>query len=265
MATKAAESGFTTRIFDLLDDVEYRRVQSAEDMEAVGRIRARAYKEVNLAPVDGDVIIDEVDFDPQAYVFGIFYKERLISTVRIHHVTPDHPVSQTGKVFPSEVRQFLDAGMVLVDATRLASDTEAFRELPGMHLITMRLVVVASEYFKADRCLSMVVPQHAPFYRRMIESRMVAPPRIASALYSQPLQMMASDFPDAKARIYRRFPFVRAQPYEMRMLFGDRANLPSAPLTILPSARYASNFGRRERPPVAPAGGDKGPLLAVAY
>ena len=244
METQTEAPSFTTRIFDLLDRVEYRRIQSAEDMEAVGRIRARAYRQVNLAPVRGDVIIDEVDFDPQAYVFGIFYDEQLISTIRIHHVTPDHPVSQTGKVFPSEIQQFLDAGMTLVDPTRLASDTEAFRELPGMHLITMRLAVVASEFFKADRCLSMVVPQHGPFYRRMIESRMVAPPTTGSGLYSQPLQMMASDFPDAKERIYRRFPFFRAQSYEMRMLFGDLDEFPSAPLTILPTARYAANFGR---------------------
>ncbi|HET7413607.1 MAG TPA: hypothetical protein VFJ18_13195, partial [Pararhizobium sp.] len=201
------------------------------------------------APVDGDIIVDEVDFDPQAYVFGVFYDERLISTIRIHHVTPDHPVSQTGKVFPREVQQFLDAGMVLVDPTRLASDTEAFKELPGMHLLTMRLAVVASEFFNADRCLSMVVPQHGPFYRRMIESRMVAAPTEGTGLYSQPLQMMASDFPNARERIYRRFPFFRAQPSEMRMLFGDLSEFPSAPLTILPTARYASNFGRMPEVP----------------
>jgi len=241
-------SEFMSRIFDLLDRVEYRRIQTAEDMEAVGRVRAKAYKEVNLAPVKGDVMIDEVDFDPQCYVFGIFHDEQLISTIRIHHVTPDHPVSQTGKVFPTEVQQFLDAGMVLIDPTRLASDTEAFKELPGMHLLTMRLAVIACEFFKADRCLSMVVPHHGPFYRRMIESRLVAAPTTGSGLYSQPLQLMASDFPNSRERIYRRLPFLHAHSYEMRMLFGDLTAFPSAPLTILPTARYASDFGRSQLP-----------------
>lgn len=244
METQTATSNFTARIFELLDRVEYRRVQSTEDMEAVGRVRARAYKDANIMPVDGDVIIEDLDFDPQAYVFGVFHEERLISTIRIHHVTPDHRVSSSSELFSSAIDQFLDAGMSLVDPARLAADSDAFRTLPGMHLLTMRLAVVASEFFDADRCLSMVVPQHAAFYRRMIESRTVVQPTAETGYYHVSATLMASDFKDARERIYRRFPFFRAQSSEMRMLFGDISDARSAPLTILPTARYASQYER---------------------
>lgn len=213
-------------------------------MEDVGRIRAKAFCGANLLPEATSVIIDEVDFDPQAYVFGVFYDEELISTIRIHHVTPDHRVSSSGKVFSTAMNQYLDAGMSLIDPARLASDADAFRELPGMHLLTMRLAVVATEFFGADRLVTTVRPQHSAFYRRMIESRTVVPAMTFDGVFTVPVSLMASDFPDAKERIYRRFPFFRAQPYEMRMLFGDLASFPSAPLTILPTARYASNSAR---------------------
>ncbi len=247
METVKSAPSFMTRIFELLDRVEYRRIQSAEDMEAVGRIRARAYKENNIMPVSSDLIIDEADFDPQAYVFGVFYDEQLISTIRIHHVTPDHRVSSAAKVFPDVVNEFLDAGMTLIDPTRLASDAEAFQELPGMHLLTMRLAVLATEYFDADRCLSLVSPQHAAFYRRMIESRVVIPATTDTGVYSIPLTLLASNLRDARTRVYRRLPFLHARPYEMRMLFGPLGEFTSAPLTILPTARHASDFGRLPR------------------
>ena len=169
METQAETPNFTARIFELLDRVEYRRIQSVEDMEDVGRIRAKAFCGANLLPEATKVIIDEVDRDPQAYVFGVFYDEELISTIRIHHVTPDHRVSSSGKVFSAAMNQYLDAGMSLIDPARLASDADAFRELPGMHLLTMRLAVVATEYFGADRLVTTVRPQHNAFYRRMIE------------------------------------------------------------------------------------------------
>ena len=217
-------------------------------MEDIGRIRAKAFCGANLAPEATRVIIDEVDFDPQAYVFGVFYDEELISTIRIHHVTPDHRVSSSGKVFSEAMNQYLDAGMSLVDPARLASDADAFRELPGMHLLTMRLAVVATEFFGADRLVTTVrsaAQRVLPAHDRVAHRG--ARDDVRGRLH-RPVSLMASDFKDSKERIYRRFPFFRAQPYEMRMLFGDLAAYPSAPLTILPTARYASNAGDGRSP-----------------
>lgn len=236
-------ASFTPRVFELLDKIEYRRIQSTEDMEDVGRIRARAYKAANILPVTSSVIIDELDFDPRAYVFGIYYEEQLISTVRIHHVTPEHRVSPSAKVFPGVVAEFLDAGMSLIDPTRLAADMDAIHDLPGVHFLTMRIVTMASEYFDVDRCLSLVKPQHAAFYKRMVEFRTVVPPTSETGAYTIPLTLLASDLRSARNRIYRRFPFLQAHAYEMRMLFGDIDDLPFVPLTILPTARFATRAG----------------------
>lgn len=209
-------------------------------MEEVGRIRAKAYRAANILPVQTSVIIDELDFDPKAYVFGIYYDEKLISTVRIHHVTPDHRVSSSAKVFPEVIGEFLDAGMTLIDPTRLAADMEAIHELPGVHFLTMRIVTMASEFFDVDRCLSLVKPQHAAFYKKTVEFRTVVPPTFETGAYTIPLTLLASDLRSARPRIYTKFPFLQAHSYEMRMLFGDISDRPFAPLTILPTARFAA-------------------------
>ena len=68
-------------------------------MEDVARIRFKAYKMADILPLSGTMLIDDIDFDSHAYVFGIYFEERLISTVRVHHVTPEHRISSSGSVF----------------------------------------------------------------------------------------------------------------------------------------------------------------------
>lgn len=120
-----ADSGsFSEKLMLLLDRVEFRRVEGGEDMEDIARLRFKAYKAVNLMELTGSTLIDRLDDDSHAYVFGIYLDERLVSTVRVHHVTPDHRVSTSGLIFGEEIDVFLDAGMVLIDPGRLAVDPE---------------------------------------------------------------------------------------------------------------------------------------------
>ena len=95
------ESGFAGKLMEVLDHVEYRRIESSEDMEDVARLRYKAYKAHAVLPVAAKNLIDDIDFDDHAYIFGVYYYEELVSTVRIHHVTPDHRVCQsTGRPRP---------------------------------------------------------------------------------------------------------------------------------------------------------------------
>src|SRR6218665_2928505 len=98
----ALENRFAERLLEILDQVEYRRVETGEDMEDVARIRFKAYKMADILPLSGSTLIDDIDFDSHAHVFGIYFEERLISTVRVHHVTPQHRVSSSGSVFGAD-------------------------------------------------------------------------------------------------------------------------------------------------------------------
>ena len=96
-----------------LDYVEYRRIETQEDFEDIEHLRYKAYKAANVLPVAAPSMIDDADFDRHAYVFGIYYFEELVSTIRLHHVTPSHPLSQSEGVFPDVMEAYLDAGLTI--------------------------------------------------------------------------------------------------------------------------------------------------------
>src|SRR5882762_2801149 len=132
------QDSFASKLMSILDHVEYRRIENNEDMEDVARLRFKAYKARSVLPIAASNLIDDVDFDDHAYVFGVYYYEELVSTIRIHHVTPDHRVSQSGGVFPDEINAFLDAGMTLIDPARFAIDPSVELEMPALPYLTLR-------------------------------------------------------------------------------------------------------------------------------
>ena len=97
---------------------------------------------------------------------------------------------------------------------------------------------MASEYFKADRCLSLVPPRHYPFYKRVFRTQEVAPPIINTPGYDIDLGLLAANIPLELAGVYKRYPFFRSQPFERRMMFASPDELCTMPLTIRPTARY---------------------------
>ncbi len=243
MATsQSATNRFSDKLMELLDRVEYRRVETGEDMEDVARIRYKAYKAGAVMHLgeESPLLIDEVDFDSHAYVFGIYYDERLISTVRLHHVTPDHRVNSSGKVFPDELNAFLDAGMTLIDPVRLAADPEIWSEMPAIPYLTLRLATMATDYFQADRCLQMVKPAHAAFYKRVFDADFVASPKSNQGKFIIDLMLMATRVKEVLPKLYVRFPFFKSEAFERRMMFDRSADM--SPLTVRPTARLA-HFG----------------------
>jgi hypothetical protein len=237
MEQVSAVSQFTNKLLTIMDLVEYRRIDNLEDMEDVARLRRKAYRSADILPVPGDMLLDDLDFDPHAYVYGVYYDEQLISTVRIHHVTPAHRVSSSGMFFPEEVNSLLDAGMTLVDPVRFAADPDFVNDLPAIPYLTLRIATMASDYFAVDRCLSLVKPQHAAFYRRVFRSHQLAAPRSGCGSYTIDLTLLASSVPVELPKVYQRYPFFKSQPFERRMMFAPPQELGAVPLTILPTAR----------------------------
>ena len=94
-------SNFARHMLEFLDRVEYRRVIHAEDLEEIGRLRYRSYMTRNV--MDDNflgTIIDDVDRDHQAYVYGVYVDNILVSTLRVHHITADHRIGTSAKLFP---------------------------------------------------------------------------------------------------------------------------------------------------------------------
>jgi len=238
--TGAFGDGFSGKLMAALDHIEYRRIESGEDMEDVARIRYQAYKLANILPLSGARLVDEVDFDKNAYIFGVYFDERLISTVRIHHVTPEHRVSSTREMFPNEIDAFLDAGMTLIDPVRFAADPEIIGEMPALPYLTLRIASMAADYFDADRVLQLVSPQHAPFYKRVFYADTIAPGQLAKN-YGIDMTLMATNVIEVGRKLLTRYPFFISSASEQRMMFSRIPEDTLPPLTIIPTARFVPN------------------------
>ncbi len=238
---------FSERLLATLDHIEYRRIQSHEDFEDIARLRYRAYKARDVLPVSAKSMLDEIDFDSHAYVFGVYYYEELVSTLRIHYVTPDHRVCQSSGIFPEAIDGFLDAGLTLIDPARFAVDAEFANDRATLPYLTVRPTIMAAIHFNADRMLQHIRPQHAAFYKRFFYAQTVVPPTMTKT-YGFELTLLASPTLELRARLMRRFPVFQSEAYERRLMFANGAETGMPALTIVPSARIA---GRPSSPEMA--------------
>lgn len=233
-------AAFSSSIFSLMERVEYRRIQSAEDFQSVGELRELSYSSKQFIDLKSfGALIDEEDFSEHCYVIGVFIDEQLVSTIRLHLVTPDDRHGPTFEYFPEVASEILDAGNSYVDPSRFASDPLMLWQYPTIPLLTLRPAAMASIYFNVDRCLSCVRADSTSFYKRSFGSSELASARDIEG-FTVPLAVMGAKIADIRERLETRFPFFKSQPYEQRMMFGKIEDLTYPPLNILPSAKYAN-------------------------
>ena len=239
-------SHFSSGLLELLDRVEYRRIVSSEDMEAVGRLRAESYAKGNVLSCDiGESLVEEIDFDSHAYVVGLYIEDELVSTLRVHHLTPEHRKGSSIKLFGDVLNPMLDRGMTFIDPSRFAAKSSMAEECPGLPYVTLRIATMASEFFDVNHCLASVKVMHAAFYRRVFGFFEMAAARELPD-YSFPLVLCAED-PANRHDVARRFPVFKSHPYEQRLLFSLVEEGFPAPLSIFPTARYADAVSRAAR------------------
>jgi hypothetical protein len=235
-------SNFARQLLNFLDRVEYRRIVSAEDFEEIGRLRYRSYMTRNVMEdaFDG-AIIDDVDRDSHAYVFAVYIDGQLVSTLRIHYITPEHRKGVSAELFPEILGPMLDAGLSFVDPVRFATEPTLLSEYPAIPYISLRIAAMASEYFAADYCLAAVKPLHAAFHKRVFGAKVIAEPREHEG-YGIKVGLCAAPIRAIRDAVAIRYPFFKSQPHERRNMFASLENGGTVPLTILPTAKY-TGFG----------------------
>jgi hypothetical protein len=246
LGTAAGEEGahapespsFASKVFSLLEKVEYRRCDKGEDLEDIYRLRYKAYRWNDMVADDEHhVISDDLDEAPNVHRFGIYVDQRLLSTMRIHHVTAQYPMSTSTKAFGDIVQPMLAEGKTFVCMSRFASDPEWTRVYPQLAYVTLRLAGMACFYFNASYGLSTVREDHAGFYRRTYYSEQMSEARSYPGVVNRVVLFRTNAYAN-EARYYARFPFFRSTPMERRLLFKTPGAGELAPLTILPTAKY---------------------------
>jgi hypothetical protein len=225
----ACETGrvksFSDKLSDFIDLVDYRPVRTAEEREAVFRLRHDAYvREGAIEPNSAGRFTDAYDDLPNCWIFGIYVDDELASSIRIHVASPRSPEAPGMTVFSDLLQPELDKGRTIIDPTRFVADERMARLHPELPYATVRLGFVASEYFDADIGLATVRAEHQAFYKRLFGLKPLCPPRHYPSL-AKPISLMAIHYPTVRQGIMARYPFLTSTAVEREKLFGRPSSL----------------------------------------
>lgn len=208
----------------LFDRVDYRLIETPEEKDLIYLMRYRAYLHGGLiSPSDTLRVTDRYDDSPNVWLFGIFVDGELCGSFRLHVLTSEWRDSYTTELFGDILHERLDRGEVFIDPARFTADPEKARRFPELPYLTVRLAYMACDYFNAETGLAMVRTDHQAFYRRVLLSETISDPRPFPGWDTKKVILMASDFPKVREKILARFPIMRSNAFERRMLF-DRVN-----------------------------------------
>jgi len=205
----------------LLNRVDYRRIETAEEKDSVFRLRYQAYmREGAIAPNAHETFSDSLDNSPNVSIFGVYLDGKLASSIRLHVASPACGELPALNVFADILGPQLAAGRTIIDPTRFVADRELSRRYPELCYVTTRLAWLASEYFETDVLLATVRLEHQAFYRRTFGHQAICPARHYPSL-TKPISLMALDYAASRTAVPRRYPFFHSTHFERRMLFGS--------------------------------------------
>lgn len=232
--TTSATSQFALTLIDLLDRVRYRRVSPQDQLDPVYRLRYEAYRREDFIPINAlEITKDAFDDAPNCHCFGVYIDDRLVSSIRLHIVTAAEPTSPSRGIWPEVLGPIIESGGSYVDPSRFTADHDASLAYPALPYLTLRMAVMACEYFETSYCISSVRPEHGPFYRRIFGLEQMAGLGTWGEL-TFPVYLFGARVPVIYDRIMTRFPFFMSTAEERETLFG--AGDVNA---IAPSARQA--------------------------
>ncbi|HLZ04041.1 MAG TPA: hypothetical protein VKR55_18085 [Bradyrhizobium sp.] len=236
MKSGAEPSSPLVRGARLFERVDYRLIEAPEEKDAIYLMRYRAYLHGGLiSPSESRRVIDRYDDAPNVWLFGIFVDGELCGSFRIHVLTSEWRQSYSTELFGDVLHERLDRGEVFVDPARFTADPEKAQRFQELPYLTVRLAYMACDYFNADTGLAMVRTDHQAFYRRVLLSETIAGPRPFPGWNTRQVVLMASDFRKVREKILARFPIMRSNAFERRMLFDRTSHRKASPRPVLAS------------------------------
>ena len=208
----------------------YRVVTDDAGLEDIFRLRHKCYlAEGSISQNDHGLMGDVFDDLENCVNVAIDMDGELLAAVRLHLVTRRTPVSPTLRAFP-EMESEVERGTTILDPTRFVVDPSARHRKVPLHFLGVRVPLMGTIFYDTDLCLIPVRPEHAPFYRRYLNSELVIGPRDYLGLKKK-LQLMVTDVRRERPAILRRAP-----------VFGPIPEVPTAhiPFPTLSNLRIAS-------------------------
>lgn len=214
------DSRYADDVFRLLERVEYRRAESEEDRQAIYRMRYTAYERAGTVRLGSSGLFhDPFDDSPNAWLIGLYIDGDLASALRLHiSASPTVPLPATA-TFGDVIEPLLEAGRLIIDASRFVSRLEYSERYSAMPYITLRPTFLAQEFFDADYVTAACLIEHQAFYRRMFGGTPWSQPR-QFPYFNRPMAFLGYDCRTQTTATYARYPFYRSTEAEQQRLFA---------------------------------------------
>jgi hypothetical protein len=180
---------------------------------------------------------DRWDDLPNSYRFGVYYDGHLVSTLRLHYISSEHPYSPSVDAYPEVVVERLARGETFVDGTRFATDPYSAPAPGVLPFLTLRLGMVASSYFGQTAVFTPVKVEHSAYYTRIFNAKQRTEGKVFPGVLA-PIALFEIPCGENLRLTLERFPFFKSTPMEQRLTFGNPAINPLTPRSILPTAQY---------------------------
>lgn len=205
---------------------EYFAPASDGERREIYRLRYRAYVwEGAYPPAEHGMVTDAIDDLDNCQPFGVRVDGQLAGSIRMSLLSAQHPDSSAMRIFPDVLRPMIDAGIRIVDPSRIVTDPDRRPKTILLPVMVARLGFLALMHCRADLVLSTPRPEHYAFYRKMFGFRILAEPRLGMGLL-KPVALMQIDRDGILAHIRRHYPFVEGSADEIRRIFTAGAIRP---------------------------------------
>jgi hypothetical protein len=234
---QTARSANVEQMLRTMDEIEYRRAVSHEDMELIAQVRRSAYEDAEIYASKDVSFIDELDFDPRVYVFGVYWRERMVATMRIHILSRDNPSSNSQHYFPAVLNPLVDQGLTFMDPTRFAILPGLDKAIPGLATIVLRLGLAGVRHFNCDFGLAMIKEGHGGFYRRVFNYTQMTPMQNFPTF--KPKYALYSTSRSHIDTVCFNYPVLDGLTKEAGLLFSNMSPAKSGVISVRPTARLA--------------------------
>lgn len=233
METTAERSRLADRVLSLLERVEYRRAETQEEKAAIFRMRHEAYtRDGTVERRPSGLFDDPFDLAPNVWLVGVFIDGELASSLRLHISASLNAPLPAMVVYPDVLTPHLQAGRMIIDASRFVSRLDYSQRYSEMPYLTLRPTFLAEQFFGADFVTAACRVEHQAFYRRMFGGAPWAAPR-AYPNFSRLMAFLGYDCAARRSAIHARYPFYRSGAAERARLFERSSNLSSGVLEAI--------------------------------
>lgn len=215
---------FNEKVAEVLKSVTYRVARTERDRDAIFGLRYRGYLlDGDIGPNPHERFRDDWDEADNATVMGMYFGDRLASTVRFHMNTSLAARTPAMDTFGDVLAPYLNSGALIIDPTRFVIEPDFAHTGPDLPFLTLRMISMAAEHFAASHVLATVRAEHVVMYRRVIGHKPISDARTYPML-ARKIVCMIADIETLRATAYGRHPFLQSTPEERVAIFGPAAS-----------------------------------------